>query len=262
MFQIYDGHHAFYQLDPDSGECGEIPLERAALTATASELLRTLHKPTAASASPVWGGEGMGSHYDPVNSFSDFSGHLYLARADSSHSQPKDTGTSLRSRIPSWTDQRQAKGPALDSLRSKVTAAQLAAIPALPHTAPEKVFVADLHRYGGKSGAQRELHVCAGDLTTLAQRLQDGVHMEDVQIMDIRYQDSKERQRARSQLKWLHDRYPEGLPETAMSDWHGWSTMMQPVSQPLSSWSIVVEWTMWQWSFRAPTRLHWATNWV
>ena len=218
VFQIYDGHHAFYQLDPDSGECGEIPLERAALTATASELLRTLHKPTAASASPVWGGEGMGSHYDPVNSFSDFSGHLYLARAESSHSQPKDTGTSLRSRIPSWTDQRQAKGPALDSLRSKVTAAQLAAIPALPHTTPEKVFVADLRRYGGKSGAQRELHVCAGDLTTLAQRLQDGVHMEDVQIMDIRYQDSKERQRARSQLKWLHDRYPDGLPETAISD--------------------------------------------
>ena len=130
----------------------------------------------------------------------------------------RDAGLAFKARIPSWSDQRKAKGPALDALRSKVTASRLAAVPALPHSTREKVYVADLQRYGGKAGAQRELHLCAGDLTTLAQRLKDGVHMEDVQVLDIKYQDSRERQRAHCQLQWLHCNFPDELPKRAIAD--------------------------------------------
>ena len=215
VFQLYDGHHAFYQLDPDSGMCGEIPLERAAWTARAVALLDTLRKPPTTAVSPVWGGEGSLSNpaaqAGPVNSFIEDTGHVYAGMS-------RDAGLAFKARIPSWSDQRKAKGPALDALRSKVTASRLAAIPALPHSTREKVYVADLQRYGGKAGAQRELHVCAGDLTTLAQRLKDGVHMEDVQVLDIKYQDSRERQRAHCQLQWLHCNFPDELPKRAIAD--------------------------------------------
>ena len=65
------------------------------------------------------------------------------------------------------------------------TPEQLDAIPALPHTTTDKLFVLDLQalqgeRYGGVSA----LYLCAGVLTSMVVDVTEGVHLKRVRILE------------------------------------------------------------------------------
>ena len=90
----------------------------------------------------------------------------------------------------------------------------LDAIPALPHTAVDKLYVLDTEtlqgkRYGGMSG----LYLCASVLTSLVTDVCEGIHFRRVRILE---RDPKRRHQGQRVLNQLHQHFPERLPQRAI----------------------------------------------
>ena len=112
-------------------------------------------------------------------------------------------------------------GNAYASVVEQFTQQQLDAIPALAHTAKDKLFVLDLeavqgHRYGGVS----TLYLCAGFLTSLVVDVTEGMHMKKVRILE---RNSLRRVCGERVLQELHAHYPERLPASAIKDAFDWA---------------------------------------
>jgi hypothetical protein len=101
------------------------------------------------------------------------------------------------------------------------TPEHLDAIPALPHTTTDKLFVLDLQalqgeRYGGVSA----LYLCAGVLTSMVVDVTEGVHLKRVRILE---RNPRRRAQAEKVLQLLHTDFLERVPGSAIDRAFTWA---------------------------------------
>ena len=228
--QLFGETMAFYPLRPHGSEYGYIPLLDAGMTvlARATSAPQTATPPPApvqssALLSEDWGGKPAvpPSPAGPAGPFLSSSsvGMICVFRdqslsADSFH-QSGTTANVQRQLIPSWQQQRAAKGNRIRDLYSHFDTDRLQAVGALPHTARDKLFIADLDKYSGKAGGQNELHICAGMLTVAMQRVRDGIHIGQIKVIES---NASRRADILKQCEWIHNMWPDCFPRHSFSD--------------------------------------------
>ncbi len=90
---------------------------------------------------------------------------------------------------------------------SVFTPEYLDAIPALPHTITDKLFVMDLQALQGKRyGGASALYLCAGVLTSMVVDVTEGVHLKRVSILE---RNPRRKEQAEKVLQQLHAHFPE-----------------------------------------------------
>eukprot|EP00873_Tetraselmis_striata_P044395 jgi/Tetstr1/464659/TSEL_009413.t1 len=121
--------------------------------------------------------------------------------------------------IPDWRELRRQRQAAGRLHLSGHTLERLALVRAVPHSAPELIYIIDLDRTGGKEGrAKQGLFLFAGMLSVLFTNLVDGYHYEMIQIVDRMLRSVAHRQRLLRQLEWMHQRWPVQLPRNAFEE--------------------------------------------
>jgi hypothetical protein len=95
------------------------------------------------------------------------------------------------------------------------------AIPALPHTTTDKLFVMDLQCLQGKRyGGVTALYLCAGVLTSMVVDVTEGVHLKRVRILE---RNPRRKEQAEKVLQQLHAHFLERVPGFAIDRAFSWA---------------------------------------